>query len=319
MRKQTLRVLGVLLVACGIASAMFAEGNSETGKVSAKIADSVYPVAIFDFAERNSSVRGLGKQISDLLFAGLAENPNIWLVDRTEMKKMLDEAELNLSGMVGASQAIKIGHLTGAKIIVTGSVFKVGGKTYLVAKIIGTETSRVLGESVKGNESIDKLAEKLAKEVSSVITKKADKLVAKVRTKKDILADIKKAIDGKKLPKVYISVSERHIGQTSIDPAAQIELQSICKELGFTVTENADDADVLIKGEGFAEFATRRGNLVSVKARLEVKALNKSGEVLAVDRQTDVQVGLAERVTGKQALQNASAKIAERLLPKICK
>jgi hypothetical protein len=319
MKKQTLRVLGVLLVSCGIASATFAEGNSDTGKISAKIADAVYPVAIFDFAERNSSVRGLGKQISDLLFAGLAENPNLWLVERTEMKKILDESELNLSGMVGASQAIKIGHLTGAKIIVTGSVFKVAGKTYLVAKIIGTETSRVLGKSVKGNERIDKLAEKLAKAVSGVITEKADKLVAKVRTKKDIVADIKKAIGDKKKPKVYISVTERHIGQTSIDPAAQIELQSICKELGFTVTENEDDAEVLIKGEGFAEFATRRGNLVSVKVRLEVKALDKNGAVLAVDRQTDVQVGLAERVAGKQALQNAAAKIAERLLPKICK
>jgi carbon monoxide dehydrogenase subunit G len=56
-----------------------------------------------------------------------------------------------------------------------------------------------------------------------------------------------------------------------------------------------------------------------VKVRLEVKALDKNGAVLAVDRQTDVQVGLAERVAGKQALQNAAAKIAERLLPKICK
>ncbi|NOY74771.1 MAG: curli assembly protein CsgG [Kiritimatiellaeota bacterium] len=319
MRKQTMRVLGVLSVAFGIASAGFADEKAEVGKDSAKTADSVYPVAIFDFAERNSSVRGMGKQVSDLLFAGLAENPNLWLVERSEMKKILDESELNLSGMVGASQAIKIGHLTGAKIIVTGSVFKVAGKTYLVAKIIGTETSRVLGKSVKGNEGLDNLAEKLAKAVSTVITGKADMLVAKVRTKKDIVADIKKAIGDKKRPKVFISVTERHIGQTTIDPAAQIELQSICKASGFTVTENENDADVLIKGEGFAEFATRRGNLVSVKARLELKALDKNGEILAVDRQTDVQVGLAERVAGKQALQNASAKIAERLLPKICK
>lgn len=316
MKKRITGMLAAAMIVCGFAMSVRAQ-DAEKEEV---IGDgTVYPVAIFPFTERNSSVKGMGNQVSDLLFAGLVENPNLWLVEREDMKKMLDEAELNLSGMVNPNQAIQIGQLTGAKIIITGSVFKVKNKTYIVAKVIGTETSRVLGKSVKGNESIDSLSEKLSKQVSKLILKDANKLVAKVRTKKDIIADLKKAIGDKKKPKVYINISEEHIGQRTIDPAAQTEMQLICRDLGFVVTENEGDADIIIKGEGFSEFSARRGNLISVKARLEIKALDKENNILAVDRQTDVQVGLAEQITGKKALQEASTKIAERLLPKICK
>jgi len=334
MKKLIAKMLLVVFFVCGFASLIRAQDKTNESEVIGN--GNIYPVAIFPFAERNSTLKGMGNQVSDLLFAGLIENPNLWLVEREEMKKILNEAELNLSGMVNPNQVIKIGQLTGAKIIITGSVFKVKNKTYIVAKVIGTETSRVLGKSVKGNENIDKLAEKLSKAVSKLIMKDADKLVAKVRTKKAILADLKKAIGDKKKPVVYISIKEEHIGQRTIDPAAQTEMQLICKKLGFKVTENASDADILkklgfkvtenasdadilIKGEGFSEFSTRRGNLISVKARLEVKAIDKDNNVVAVDRQTDVQVGLAEQVTGKKALQETAAKIAERILPAICK
>ena len=74
----------------------------------------------------------------------------------------------------------------------------------------------------------------------------------------------------------------------------------------------------MLTGEGFSQFASRHGNLISVKARLEVKALDRaSGKVLAVDRQTAVAVDLAEHIAGKTALQEAAASIAERMLPKL--
>ncbi len=60
------------------------------------------------------------------------------------------------------------------------------------------------------------------------------------------------------------------------------------------------------------------GDLYSVKARLEVKAIDQAtGQILAVDRQTTVAVDLTEQIAAKTALQEAGAMIAERLLPKI--
>ncbi len=289
--------------------------KAETVAVNAE----VYTVAVLPFTESGAGVAGQGEQVADILFAKLCTNPNVWMVERKELEKLFKEAELNISGAVNPNQAIQIGQLTGAKILITGSVFKVKDKTFLVAKVISTETSRVLGKSVDGLDALDALTGKLAEQVSDTISKDAKKLMPDVRELKDIIADLKKKIGDGKKPKVYVKIEERHVGSVTIDPAAETEMQVICKELGFEVTTSENDAELLIKGEGFSEFAGRRGNLVSIKSRLEVKVLDKVGNVVAVDKQTTAEVDLAEQVAGKKALQEASAKIAERILPKLIK
>ena len=279
----------------------------------------VYTVAVLPFSERGSGITEQGAQVGDLMFAELVKNPNIWMVERAEMEKIMEELQLNASGMVSQDQAAKIGQLTGAKILVTGSIFKIKDKTFIVGKVIGTETSRVMGDSVNGNQGLQELSDKLSKKLNSIINAKAKDLMPKIKERKEIIADLKNKIGSAGKPVVYIKIDEQYIGQPSVDPAAQTEMQLICKELGFTVTENPDDAEIKITGEGFSEFATRKGDIVSVKARLEVKAVDKDGSIVAVDRQTDVNAGTAEQTTAKAALQEASAQIAERLIPKIVK
>jgi len=134
-------------------------------------------------------------------------------------------------------------------------------------------------------------------------------------------AALKKQLGDAKRPVVAINVNERHVGQATIDPAAETELTLFCKETGFDVLDKAADskkADIILTGEGFSEFAMRHGNLVSVKARLEIKAVDRqTDKVIATDRQTAVVVDLTEQIAGKSALQKAAADIAERLLPKL--
>lgn len=51
-----------------------------------------------------------------------------------------------------------------------------------------------------------------------------------------------------------------------------------------------------------------------------MKVVNRTiGKVVAIDGQTRVAVDLVKQIGGKQALQDAKADIAERLLPKILK
>ncbi len=286
-------------------------------------AQDMYPTAIFQFAERGSGVKGYGSKVSDILFAQLVISPDLMLVDREEIGKTLGEHELNLSGMVNSAQALQVGQLTGAKLLITGSVIEADKTIYVVAKIIGTETSRVLGESVKGRTSdeIGPLVEQLAEKVSAKIAEGANTLVAKVVTREDRIAALKESLGEAKRPTVLVSIAERHVGQTTIDPAAETEVALFCKETGFEVLDAAagkKDAEIIIKGEGFSEFAMRRGNLVSVKARLEVKAIDlATDKVIAIDRQVAVEVDLTEQIAGKKALQKAAAMIAERMLPKL--
>ncbi len=285
-----------------------------------------YPTAIFAFEERGSGVKDYGRKVSDILFASLAADPNLTLVDRDDMNKTLAEHELNLSGMVTPDQAVQVGKLTGAKMLITGSVIEADKTLYIVAKIIGTETTRVLGESVKGNTSdqIGPLAEALAAKVSATVGKRGAELVAKDLKLEDRIAALKKTMSDGKKPVVLVKIAERHVGQATTDPAAQTEMTLFCREAGFEVIDPATaadkQADVIIKGEGFSEFALRRGNLISVKARLEVTAVDRATDkIIATDRQTSVEVDLTEQIAGKKALQTAAAAIAERMLPKLVK
>jgi len=291
---------------------------------SVAAADKVYPAAILPFQERGDDAKGLGAQVTDLLFANLVVDERMYLVDREDLDKILKELELNRTGLVKSSEAAQVGQLTGAKVLVTGSVIQVDGKLYLVAKIIGTETSRVLGASVKGNvrDELDALTVELAGEVAKTIDTRAEDLIAKPKTRDDRLAAVKKALGEAKRPAVKVTISERHVGQATIDPAAATEIMLFCKETGFEVIDpglgDGRKAEVLLIGEGFSEFAARHGNLTSVKARLELKAVEaRTGRVIAIDRQTSVSVDLTEQIAGKAALQEAAAEIAERILPKL--
>ena len=171
-------------------------------------------------------------------------------------------------------------------------------------------------------EELGPLVEKLAEKTIGTIEKGGDKLVAPSIDKRDRIADLKRALGEAKRPVVLVKIVERHVGRETVDPAAQTELALLCRETGFEVIDSkaaaTRKADVIIEGEAISEFALRQGDLVCVKARLELTARESgTGRVVAVDRQTEVVVDLTELLAGKAALQEAAASIAERLLPKL--
>lgn len=284
----------------------------------------VLPIAILPFQERGADVEDLGAKVSDLLFANLVSREDVYLVERQDLAKILQEQELTAAGLVDPKQSVALGRLTGAKVLVTGSVLQVGDSLYLVAKLMGVETTRVVGASAKGKvkSDLDALVQELAKDVAVKLERQAGQLVAKPTPHVDRVAALAKTLGDAKRPKVWIEIQERHVGQPTIDPAAETEFAAICSELGFTVIDRAkgakSDADVILQGEGFSQFATRHGSLTSVKARLELKAVDReSSRVLAADRQVSIAVDGAELIASKEALQDAAAELASRLLPKI--
>jgi hypothetical protein len=242
-------------------------------------------------------------------------------VERADLEKILGEHELGLSGTVGPESAAKVGQLTGAKVLITGRVFMASDELFIVAKIIGTETSRVYGELVKGGSkaSISDLSADLAKKIAADVTQKGDTLVAKVETREELIARIKKTLDGKKLPSVSVKIAEQHFGQRAVDPAAETELGKILQDCGFKLvdTSSTNRADVAITGDAFSAYGTRKGNLISCKSRVEIKAHKQNGDLIAMDRQTSVAVDIAEQTAAKTALQNAAAGLVERLVSKL--
>lgn len=280
-------------------------------------------VAVFDFEGPDRADPTVGRDVSALLSAQLSTVPELWLVERAELDKLLGEQELGLSGGVTPDTAAAVGLLTGARVLVTGRVIQAGQERLLVAKVISTETSRVFGQMARGaGKSAADLAEDLGRKVAGVIHTQRDALLPKAKSVPDRVAAIRQALEGKELPTVSVSLPERHFGGPTFDPAAETELGRVLKEVGFKVisADASPKADVTLTGEAFSEFGMRRGNLVSCAARVEIKAVATDGrEVVAVDRQTTRALNLSEQIAAKTALQEAAAILAERVLPKLAK
>jgi hypothetical protein len=292
------------------------------GVIAQAASPNVLSVAVFDFESKDEAVRDLGPNVATLLNANLSAEPNLITVERAELEKVLGEHELGLSGTVDPNSAAKIGQLTGAKVLVTGKVFKSDGQTVIVAKVIGTETSRVYGEMVQGGSSakLVDLSSELAKKIAAEISAKGDTLVAKVESRDERIARLKKSLEGKKLPAVSVKIAEQHFGNRVIDPAAQTELSVLLQQCGFTLTDNdsTNKAAIEITGEAFSAYGMQKGNLISCKSRIELKVRDvTTGNILLVDRQTSVGVDIAEQTAAKTALENAADMLAERMIPKL--
>ena len=283
----------------------------------------VVTVAVFDFESKDESIRDFGPKIASLVNAHLSAEPRIITVERAELEKVLGEQELGLSGTVSADTAARVGHLTGAKVLVTGRVFKAEKEFVVVTKIIGTETSRVYGETTKAPAaatSITDLSSELAVKLARKINENTEALVARGETQEQRIEKLLKNLKGGKRRSVSVKIPEQHFGTRVPDPAAETEIGLLLQRAGFTLIDekSAQKPDIEVTGEAFSATGLRKGNLVSCKARVELKAHDrKSGKILAVDRQTSVAVDLTEQTAAKRALQNAAVDVSERLLPKL--
>ena len=327
MRDLINRKLGYLLFFVFLAQFMFftLEAVAEEQSTASTLAESAFETAVLDFQSTEESLKDFSPKVNALLSAYLSTKPELALVERSELDKALSEQELGITGTVDANTAAQIGYLTGAKVLVTGRIFSVDNQVFLVAKIIGTETGRVFGETetTLRHESPAPAAEKLATKIAETVKTRGSSLVAQVEKPEDIVGKLKALAQGKTLPTVSVKIDERSIGAASIDPAAETELSLILQQVGFPLVDREKTEtppDIEITGEAFSEFGMRKGNLVSSKGRLEVKAVERSsGRVLGIDRQTEAGVDLSQEIAGKTALQAAARKLAVRIVPKLIK
>jgi TolB-like protein len=300
-------------------------------------------VAILDFGAKDPATPDLGAQIGEVLTAVLSGEPGFTLVDRATLARTLQEHELNLTGAVSTEQAVQVGKLVGARILVTGRAFALGKQVFITAKLIGTETSLVEGVLVKDENGGDvgKLVVSLATEIADRLRKAGPRLVAS-EDAVDPLPRLKKELAGVRKPKVAVIITEEHMrpvaARPPVDPAVETEVKLLLRECGFEImdvpqNELADwarmirkedveswprglrDVDVVITGEAFSEFAARIGNLVSCSARAEVNLISrKDGKIILAQRETTRAVDLSENIAGKKALEKAGRVIGIRIL-----
>lgn len=110
----------------------------------------VVSVLYFDNTTANREYSWLTKGLPDMLTTGLSQSDNIRVVDRNDLKKVLDEQKLALTGLADEKSAIRVGKLLNANFLVRGSFIIQGDTLRIDARIIDTETGRLKSAELTG-------------------------------------------------------------------------------------------------------------------------------------------------------------------------
>lgn len=267
----------------------------------------------FESRDRQAASTDMGKSVAELLNIALMESGNADMVERAELDAALNELQLSATGLTSKESQVKLGRFIGAKILITGSLFKSGSKNFVIVKIIGTETSRVLGASASGTEDFTSLVPMLAPKVSAILEKQSAKLLPKEQNKEDVLSRLKKIVQGKQR-KVFVTVKE-DIAVSVPDPAAETELKKLLLALDFQVVNTRNEADYAVIGEAIAANAGNYHNFTSAAARLELSVYNKDKKLLATGAARETLAGASYPIAAKEAIARTALKLAGEFFP----
>lgn len=305
-------------------------------------------VAVLDFEMPAKSDSDVGRQTADIISASLCGLPNVTLVERAALSRLLSEQGLNLSGAIDAAKAIQIGKIAGARVLITGRVISPTTTPLITAKVISSETSRVFvaQQQCESAAEIDASVIKLAGQVAQILRDKSAELLPPDDQSAAVLDAARSALLKKKLPVVAVLIREEHLRARPAqppDPAVETEVKKLLREAGFTIRDipgnslnewapsnrdhklpdwpkSLDGVDALIIGEAFSEYGGQIGHLASCSARAEINLIRReTGVIELADRTTARGVDLAEHVAGKTALEKCGQTLGLRLLEQFAK
>lgn len=267
----------------------------------------------FEARERGAETADAGKSVAELLTVALMESGCADLVERAELEKALNELQLSAVGLTDKESQVKLGKFVGAKILITGSLFRSGDKNYLVAKVIGTETSRVLGSSVSGTDEFTGMVPELASKLAAILEKQSARLLPKAEEPESAAQELVAKIKGNGR-KVFVKVRE-DISVSTPDPAAETALKKLLLRLGFTVVDSREGADFVILGEAVAANAGMYQKFSSASARVELSILTGDRKLLASGADKETMAGATYVIAAKEAIASAALRLSRELFP----
>ena len=141
-----------------------------TGNLSAQIT-----LAIADFTNQTERMYldSWERNIPEFLHSELSRSQDIVLVERQNLKSILDEHALSMSGLID-SAAQEVGKLLCARYMITGSIHEAGDWLRIDARIINVSTGKVVSEKVqsKDRNQLDKMVCLLANNLRYQLTGK---------------------------------------------------------------------------------------------------------------------------------------------------
>jgi len=125
-------------------------------------------VAVIDFEQKGEQeFRGkqVGEIVAEWLITSLVRTGRFDVVERAQLQKILKEQQLGMTGMINQETAAKVGELLGVKLIITGSVIRIGNDYDINTRLINVEDGSILkAEKIRGPvlDVIERMMDSLA-------------------------------------------------------------------------------------------------------------------------------------------------------------
>lgn len=130
-------------------------------------------IAVIDFDAQNTS-QADAAIISDFFRSELVKKECFKVVDKTNMKKILEEQKFQYSGCTDQTCAVQIGKILNVQLMVIGVYSKLEEMRYITANVVDVETGEIIiSEKLKFEniKEVDKTVEELADTLSKDIYK----------------------------------------------------------------------------------------------------------------------------------------------------
>lgn len=85
---------------------------------------------------------------AEILTNRLIETKTFKVTERARLDEVMKEQRLGLSGAVESATAVKVGRLTGARLVILGSVSRLGANYHLSTEMVDSETGEILASDV---------------------------------------------------------------------------------------------------------------------------------------------------------------------------
>ena len=128
-------------------------------------------VAVVDFVDLQGNITELGRFIAEEFSVALAgSRKGFRVVDRGHLKTILKEHKLVITGLIDPTTAKKLGQLSGADALVTGTITPFGDSVRLAAKVLDTATGDIIDASSADIAKTKAIEELLSRGIDSTTT-----------------------------------------------------------------------------------------------------------------------------------------------------
>lgn len=118
-------------------------------------------VTVLDFTDLQGNATELGRYVAEQVTVDFVMTKRDFAVlDRANLKKILDEHKLTSTGLVNPENAKKLGMFAGVDAMIFGTLVPVGGNVSVTVKVITTESAEVVG-GAKAKFKLDDTVQKL--------------------------------------------------------------------------------------------------------------------------------------------------------------